>query len=408
VKTVRTLVLGAALFCAPLAVHAQDEDPAGLSGTWKRTLKTDGGTPRFVRLDLDRASGELVGKMLNPPTDPTGKPYGVDVRLKLEGKKLAGRATWSESNPKSGEPGQPEKFTCDTRWELDVEGPDKLSGKVEWIEWAEGKVLDRGFEEHVFERLPDVSLGARGQAAPEKVEAGLPIDAGALAGAWKTPQGWIVTFKQDEDWALVRVKGEGDFPTKLTLANASNVLKGGATWASGASTNVELKLSAPGRLEGRVERVQGGHETETFSSTWEPWALERLPRIDGPADANAPPPPALAAGTGNVAIALDWKRDDGLYLKLAPRDGGGYTGELVSKSEGVRAKVELAASDQKLTGKATFTVIGTPVEASWELAPQADGTIDARCEWLDWDPATKTVVARGFVARKFKPLRRVG
>ena len=59
-------------------------------------------------------------------------------------------------------------------------------------------------------------------------------------------------------------------------------------------------------------------------------------------------------------------------------------------------------------GKATFTLGGAPVEARWELALQADGTLEARCEWLDWDPATKSAVARGFVARKFKALRKVG
>ena len=75
----------------------------------------------------------------------------------------------------------------------------------------------------------------------------------------------------------------------------------------------------------------------------------------------------------------------------------------------VRAKVELSpGADTKLVGKATFKVDGNPVEARWEIAPAADGSAEARCEWLDWDSASKTAVARGFVARKFRPLRKVG
>jgi len=73
-----------------------------------------------------------------------------------------------------------------------------------------------------------------------------------------------------------------------------------------------------------------------------------------------------------------------------------------------RTSAQIRAEYEKNGGKAAFLDNGGPYEAKWELAPQADGTIEARCEWLDWDDKAKAPAARGFVARKFKPLRRAG
>jgi uncharacterized protein (DUF2147 family) len=369
-----------------------EDDAADLVGTWKRD---DG---KLFRLDLDPGTGEVVGKMLEPPAVETGSTlhYSVEIHLKAQGKAVTGRAIWTEPNPDKDKPGQPPSWSADAVWKLELTAPGKLEGESEWLDWGMGRIIERGFDKHTLERLPVVTLGGKG-AAPEKVDAAAPIDEKALAGTWKTAGGARFAF-QTRDGAFVVEKVPGWRVTSIKLANEGNVLKGVATWEGGAETKVELALTAPGRLEGRAERLEG------TDHGWSPWALDRLPRIDATGTtADAP----LGAAEGR-RLPLDLKRDDALYLRLAEK-GDALEGDLVAKGEaGPRAHVVLTLRDDRFVGTATFQVDGAPVEAHWELVPLADGSIDARCEWLDWDPATKTVVARGATGHKFRALRRIG
>lgn len=394
-----------AIFCAALAAPAlaQDNPAQDLVGTWKRD---DG---RLVRLDWDAQAGEITGTMLEPPeNDVTHLKYGVKIRLHREGNKVTGKAIWRDTNPKTkGFPAAPDFWEADALWELELVAPGKLKGRSEGLSFGWGKVTDKAWDNHELDRLPFVTLGGAGKA-PERVEAAQPIDEAALAGTWKANTGAIVRFKQqDAGYLIDRVSGSGAFPASIRVTNEANVLRGLASWDGGAETKVELRLTAPGRLEGRAESVEG--EKETAQRGWAPFALERLARLDGATThaAAAEPAPLPPAAAGPLASNL-FKRDDGLYLKLTPT-ATGYTGELVSKTKEVHAKLELAPGpDNKLVGKAIFEVDGAPVEAKWELSPQPDGSLDARCEWLDWDAASKSAPLRGMSGRKFKPLRRVG
>src|SRR5581483_9304465 len=125
VKALRIVgVVALVALALPNVARAQDEDPAALTGTWQR----DGETPRLIRLDWDAGAGELVGKMLNPPVNPdTNLPYGLELHLKVAGKKIEGKGIWIDPNPKKGQPEQPDAWKCDTKWELAVESADKLT-----------------------------------------------------------------------------------------------------------------------------------------------------------------------------------------------------------------------------------------------------------------------------------------
>jgi hypothetical protein len=391
-RTIAALTFALTLLATGVA-HADD-----LAGTWRRE---DG---KLYKFDKDAQTGELVGKMLNPPAadDAGTRFYAVEIRLKAEGSRVDGKATWIEPNPKKGQAGQPDSWSATARWELALVNPGELKGKTEWLEWAAGNVSDRGFDEHSFKVLPVITLGGSG-IGPDKVEAGEAIDGAALAGTWKTASGTYVTVKQAEaGFVLERAAGEGTFP-QVKLANEGNVLRGLATWPEG-QTGVELKLAKAGLLEGRTERLEG--EKDKWEKSWAPWSLERLARVDGGAAAGETP--ALAPGA-SADLPLDLKREDGLYLKLTRKDDGTYTGQLLGKKgEAPRATVELApAGENRYAGKATFVVDGNPVELKWELAAGADG-VDARCEWADWDAAAKKAPVKGVVARKFRVLRRVG
>ncbi len=393
--------LAAGLMTAALALPAsgQEQSAQDLVGTWKRD---DG---KMIRLDWDAAAGELTGTFLDlPENDVTHLKYGVKLRLRREGDKVIGKAIWRDTNPKTkGFPPSPDYWDADALWELEVVAPGKLKGRTESMSFGWGKVTDKQWDQHELTRLAVVTMGGSGKA-PEKVEAAQPIDAPALAGTWKTSTGAIVNFKpQDSGFQVERIAGTGAYPTALKLANEGNVLKGSATWDGGAETKVELRLTSKGRLEGRAESIEGAERG------WAPLAFERLPRIDdAPASGGAEPGPIAPPAPGELT-ALDYKRDDGLYLRLTPQGGGKYTGELVSKTKFVNARLDLVqGADGKLTGTAVFKIDGAAVETKWELSPQPDGTLDARSEWFDWDASAKTSPVRGMSARKFKPLKRVG
>jgi hypothetical protein len=248
-----------------------------------------------------------------------------------------------------------------------------------------------------------------------------------LLGAWRRDDGRI--FRIERDVATGELTGAMIDPPEnsvthlkysvaLHLRHKESVLLGKAVWTDQnpkkgqpdqpdswtADALWDFELVSPGKLKGKSEAFSFGRGKVT-DKDWDNHTLEKLPRIDAPATLEQPQP----LGAGAQLAALDWKRDDGLYLKLTATGNGGYTGELVTKAGESRARVELAVEpDGKLTGRAVFTVDGAAAEAHWEMSAQADGTLDARCEWLDWDAASKSAITRGVAARKFKPMRRIG
>src|SRR5205807_1438037 len=114
----------------------------------------------------------------------------------------------------------------------------------------------------------------------------------------------------------------------------------------------------------------------------------------------------LAAGEAGELKVLDFRRDDGCFLSLKKTDKG-YAGELLTGAREVRAEVLLVATaENKLAGTAHF-VEGGLAEAGWKLALRPDGSLEARCQWVDWDPAAKLDIDRGDTVRTFKPLTAV-
>ena len=278
--------------------------------------------------------------------------------------------------------------------------------------------------------------------------------------------GYVLALAGSPASGSSQVADDTPFP-EVHLVNEANLLHGTASWDNQEQTGVELALTSAGHLEGRTGAVEG--EKDYAERGWAAFALEKLappappptappvvatptppppateptpppvvatPTPPPPATEPTPPPatppvvatptpqPAVVAtptpppapavelpplGPGAPLVALDWKRDDGVFLKLMPAGNGSYTGELVTKAGESRGRIELApGEDGRLSGKATFILDGVAVDAKWELAPHADGTLDAHCEWLDWNSEKKTVDARGLEARKFKAVRRLG
>lgn len=384
----------AALVAAP--VLAQEEPGQELTGTWKRD---DG---KLFRLDWDAQAGEVTGKMLEPPENSVSHlRYAVDLHLHREGNAVRGKATWTDANPKKGQPNQPDFWTADSLWEYELTGPGKMKGRSEYLSFGRGKVFEKGWNEHTLERLPIVAVGSSGKA-PEKVEGKNAIDKEALAGAWKLASGAVVRF-------TAAAKGYGLEPasadSKITGGHfevEANVLKGTLDLAGAPEGGkVELALVAPGRLEGRAEAIELVSPGE-WRRSWQPLVLERLPQIDA-----GPPVPEDTAlfVAGLVDLPGTWKREDGLYLDL---DATGE-GQLVSRADGPRAHVKLGPmTGGHLSGTVTWTLDGVPVPMKWELWPQDDGTLLGVCEWFTWDPAKKAPAAKGTTLRTFKPLKKVG
>jgi hypothetical protein len=149
-----------------LARGALGADPTELAGTWRRD---DG---QLYRLEAEAGSTRLRGKALEPPVNSeTSARYSVELALEVTGDRVAGKATWTEPNPRRGQAGEPDSFQADAKWELVLVAPGKLRGKVEWLEWRDGRVSARGFEEHTFTRTHEVALALEGKTASERLAA---------------------------------------------------------------------------------------------------------------------------------------------------------------------------------------------------------------------------------------------
>jgi len=147
-----------------VARGARGADPTELAGTWRRD---DG---QLYRLDPEAGTNKLRGKALEPPVNAESSArYSVELALEVAGDRVQGNATWKEPNPRRGRQGEPEAFEAQAKWDLTVVAPNKLRGKVEWLEWQDGRVTARGFEEHTFTKTHQVVLALEGKTASERL-----------------------------------------------------------------------------------------------------------------------------------------------------------------------------------------------------------------------------------------------
>lgn len=363
--------LGALLALGSTSSVALGQTAQDLAGLWRRLPAGESGE-KFYRL---AATGDdvLEGALLNPPE-------GLDCRvsLRLSGKKLTGAGTWVEGEHEAA-----------ARWELTIDGPGKASGRLEWLDWSEGTVYERGWEPHRFELVRRVGLVVEGDGQAEE-PFGDPIDAvEPLAGGWAGLGGaWSLEATGRGRARLVPV-GHGDGRT-VDLEVQRGVLRG---TVAGLGTAVELAWS-DGKLEGRAGWVEG--EGDMAQRGWAALSFTRLRRIDGVegAGAAAEPAPGDAAPLDGV-----WRRDDGLFLRLQP-EGEQVVGVLSGRDGAVRCRVRLEARSGRWVGTANWD----GVETRWELSAAAGG-VTGRCEWVDVHEGR--VVSRGWAGRVFKPLRRV-
>ncbi len=240
-------------------------------------------------------------------------------------------------------------------------------------------------------------------------------DAG-LAGTWRRDDGrhLKLAFKAGELVGTILDPPENSvtkvaYQIELRLHRDGNKVSGKAVWTdadpkagpSTADALWELELAEPGKLKGRSESFSFGHGKVT-DKQWDEHDLVRLPEID----AGPPVPESMSFFVGGLApLPSDWKRDDGVYLRL---DASGE-GDLVAPSGEVRAHVKLAPEQGgRLTGTATWNRQGSDVVAHWELFPQDDGTLVGTCESVTWDPVSKTAVSKTKTLRGWKPLRKLG
>ncbi len=243
-------------------------------------------------------------------------------------------------------------------------------------------------------------------------------DAG-LAGTWRRDDGRHVRLAWDanaRELTGVMLDPPENSATKLAyqvelrLRRDGAKVSGKAVWTdadpkagpSTADALWELELAEPGKLKGRSESFSFGHGKVT-DKQWDDHELVRLPEID----AGPPVPESMSFFVGGLApLPSDWKRDDGLYLRL---DASGE-GDLVAPPGEVRAHVKLApAQGGRLSGTATWWKQGgSDVAARWELFPQDDGTLVGTCESIAWDPVSKSAVSRTTTLRRWKPLRKLG
>jgi hypothetical protein len=365
----RTFALGSFAVLA-LAVTGRAQTAQELAGLWRRLPQGEAGE-KLYRLTAT-PDGKLTGELLNPP-----EGLRCELSLAVENGKVTGAGTWVDGEHRSDPP---------AKWELTFKGAGKLEGRVEWIDFEDGKIYDRGWEDgHRFEKLGRVGLitDADGAEAPM----GEPIqDAAALAGGWSGAGGaWVLSTSNQGAFLVALGHHDG---AKVQLSVERGALRGKV---ESTGTEVELALNE-GKLEGRAAWTEGTGEHATKG--WAPLTLTRLPRLDAGASTAEEP------GQGETT-ALDgvWRRDDGLYLRLQV-DGARATGVLSDKAGATRCRVELAPQNGRWVGTANWD----GVEVKWELAAQG-AELSGRCEWADVHE--QKVVARGWTWRTFKPLRRV-
>lgn len=369
-------VTAALVLITGTGLHAQEA--SALAGTWKRA-KADGSAAGVYRFTA--ADGGLQGEMVDAQ-DGT-----CTVKLASAGDGLEGTATWKDSE--SG-------AELEVRWELRPRGENELKGRCEWKEWVfyddgQAKVGSSGWDDYTFQRVTRVGLVTEGEA---EEAFGSPVeDLAALRGGWVGAGGaWSVTVTEDGKWVDFTPVGH-KLAERIRLENQRGTLRGGATLANSQGCQVELGLE-DGALVGRSS-WKDADLGDKGQSGWAPVKFTRIPRLDaGEAPAEAAPEPG-EEGT----IAGVWKRDDGLYLRLAAGPGK-LEGDLVDRDGAVKARVSFEARGGLWVGRANWD----GAEATWELSRAGDA-LTGRCEWLDAHEGA--VVGRGWSARSFKRLRRV-
>lgn len=359
---------------ALLAGTAPAQTAADLAGTWKRLPTKDSPDPTFFRFAA--GDGGLQGTLLNPPE-------GIDckVALEVQGPKVTGTATWTFD----GE-------TQATGWEfaLDPKG-QKLAGRNEVLIYKDSGELERKeWESRTLERVARVGLVTSGEA---EEAFGEPIaDLPALQGGWRGPGGgWALTVEGGQVGLAPVGHSDG---VRIGLKDERGSLKGRASMPSGSS-DIELAMDE-GKLVGRASWREDPAIGELAQSGWGPLSFERLPRLD---PGTEPAPERPSAGEAGPLDGV-WKRDDGRYLRLKV-EGGQTVGVLSGKDGKPVCRVRLEEKSGVWEGAANWD----GVEARWELVKNADGSLGGRCEWVD--ALDGRVVARGFAARKFAPLRRI-
>jgi hypothetical protein len=276
------------------------------------------------------------------------------------------------------------------------------------MEWEEGQIYERGWNDHVFERVDRDTLGQG--AAPEKVESAGPIDAKVLEGVWRNPaSGGLWVFKADgAEFKICATDGKpspGNENVRVVVEN--NLLVGREKQADGTDRVLfELGLTSDGKLMGRASWHDKEGPKTGPASGWSGFGRERLPRVDAPAASLERKPLVPYAGAPEPLVNM--RRSDGLYLKLTPK-GSGYTGELVTKDGESRGTVDLAPEGNLWVGTAQMKTADGTASLRWEIGAADDkGTHTAALECGDWDPSKKDVVRRERVEGwTFLKLRRI-
>ncbi len=386
--TALALFVSSVLFACPGAASGQSVEE--LEGVWMRP-GLEGGENRYLHLQVN-GDGALEGPMVNPPLAEEGIGCSLVLRLDEDGK-VVGEATWTE-----------QQWAERAAWEFTIASADELRGRSEWLDWEEGKVWERGWDEHSLVRVPRVGWVTEGEGeAPfgDEVE-----DLTALQGGWLGPHGdgWALTV--DGDRVTLRnmdvssrdlihshrtLNGTTTGPMSVPLVHERGTFRG-VVQIGGVESQVELAYdAAEGVLVGRASWQAGPVQG------WSPLRFTRLPRAEqGPAEASAEAPAASGATPHGV-----WKRDDGLYLRLRP-EGQELVGELVERSGAVTARLRLQQQAGVWSGPANWG----SYETTWELSlSEEDGTLSGRGQWVDLHEGQ--VVARGWSGRTFSALRRV-
>lgn len=378
----------ATIFVAAAGLQAQE--PAELAGTWKRTKA--GGEPAGS-YRLTASNGGLEGELTDPEEGTT-----CLVKLAVSGGEMTGTATWKdlENNDQ-----------LEVRWEFKLEGSTKATGRCEWKKWDfyddGAKVAESGWEDYTLERQVSRKIGLVTEGEdPGPVEAGMQVDdPAALVGGWLGPGGaWTLTIS--DKWIDLHPVGhqlaERVRMEKKRDRGGNQYLGGGATLANSQGCKVELALDSEGDLVGRASWREEGNPDES----WSPVKFTQIPDTDSGEGLPGDEVPAPEAGE-TTSIAGDagevWKREDGLYLRLKP-GAGKLEGELTDKEGNLKARVTLEEQGGLWVGRANWE----GAEATWELSRSGDA-LTGRCEWLDAHEGQ--VIARGWVARSFKKLRRV-
>jgi hypothetical protein len=360
---------------ASSATVARAQSAKDLAGLWRR-LPTKDSKEKFYRFSAN-GDGTLEGVLLNPP-----EGLECQISLNVDGNKLFGVGAWIEG-----------EHRAEAKWELLRDRQGNFGGRLEWLDWEEGTIFERGWEEHRFERVARVGLVTTGAGDAEEAF-GEPVDLTTLAGGWAGPGGpWAIEQDKISGKKLRLVPVGHHDGNAIDLTDERGTLKGRV---AGLSTEVELAFS-DGKLEGRTQWIEGQDLGELAQRGWAAVSFTRLPRIDGGAKSAVDGPTP-----GETSKLLDgvWKREDGLFLRLRP-EGAVVVGVLSGPDGAVRGRVELAAVYGRWVGTANWD----GVEAKWELAAAEGGGLTGRCEWLDVHSGL--VVARGWSAHAFKPLRRV-